>query len=90
MTPAGYLTAHSQVLAAAGELHVGPRRFHAYSDADRINCYDWITATRRKGHAMMSTIAVIGPGVSGSARAFELADAGTHGVPVRHARLLSC
>jgi heterodisulfide reductase subunit A-like polyferredoxin len=62
----------------------------AQTQKDRINCYDWITATRRKGHAMMSTIAVIGPGVSGSARAFELADAGAHGVPVRHARLLSC
>ncbi|MCU1533123.1 MAG: hypothetical protein JWO49_2694 [Arthrobacter sp.] len=33
MTPARYLTAHSQVLAAAGELHVSPDRFDAYSDA---------------------------------------------------------
>jgi hypothetical protein len=33
MTPARYLTAHSQVLAAAGELHVSPGRFHAYSEA---------------------------------------------------------
>ena len=31
--PARYLTAHTQLLAAAGELHVSPARFHAYSDA---------------------------------------------------------
>ncbi|MGY2744939.1 phosphotransferase [Arthrobacter sp. UYCu723] len=33
MTPARYLTAHTQVLAAAEELHVSPVRFDAYSDA---------------------------------------------------------
>jgi hypothetical protein len=33
MTPARYLTAHTQVLAAAEELHVSPDRFRAYSDA---------------------------------------------------------
>jgi hypothetical protein len=33
MTPARYLTAHTQVLAAAEELHVSPGRFDAYSDA---------------------------------------------------------
>ena len=33
MAPARYLTAHTQVLAAAEELHVSPSRFHAYSDA---------------------------------------------------------
>ncbi|MGY2743786.1 phosphotransferase [Arthrobacter sp. UYCu723] len=33
MTPERYLTAHTQVLAAAEELHVSPGRFHAYSDA---------------------------------------------------------
>ena len=33
MTPARYLTAHTQVLAAAQELHVSPVRFDAYSDA---------------------------------------------------------
>lgn len=33
LTPARYSTAHSQVLAAAEELHVGPGRFRAYSDA---------------------------------------------------------
>jgi aminoglycoside/choline kinase family phosphotransferase len=33
MTPARYLTAHTQVLAAAEELHVSPARFLAYSDA---------------------------------------------------------
>ena len=32
MTPERYLTAHTQILAAAGELHVSPDRFHAYSD----------------------------------------------------------
>lgn len=33
MAPARYLTAHTQVLAAADELHVNPGRFQAYSDA---------------------------------------------------------
>jgi aminoglycoside/choline kinase family phosphotransferase len=33
MTPARYLTAHTQVLAVAEELHVSPVRFDAYSDA---------------------------------------------------------
>jgi hypothetical protein len=33
MTPARYLTAHTQVLATAEELHVSPARFDAYSDA---------------------------------------------------------
>jgi hypothetical protein len=33
MTPARYLTAHTQVLATAEELHVHPDRFDAYSDA---------------------------------------------------------
>ena len=33
MTPARYLTAHTQVLAAAEELHVSPGRFDAYADA---------------------------------------------------------
>jgi hypothetical protein len=33
MAPARYLTAHTQVMAAAEELHVSPARFHAYSDA---------------------------------------------------------
>lgn len=33
MTPARYLTAHTQVLAAADELNVSPGRLHAYSDA---------------------------------------------------------
>ena len=33
MALARYLTAHTQVLAAAEELHVSPSRFHAYSDA---------------------------------------------------------
>jgi hypothetical protein len=33
MAPARYSTAHTQVLAAAAELHVSPGRFHAYSDA---------------------------------------------------------
>ncbi len=32
-TPARYLTAHTQVLAVAEELHVSPARFHTYSDA---------------------------------------------------------
>ena len=33
MTPARYLTAHTQVLAVAEELRVSPARFDAYSDA---------------------------------------------------------
>lgn len=33
MTPARYLTAHTQVLATAEELHISPDRFDAYSDA---------------------------------------------------------
>jgi hypothetical protein len=33
MTPARYLAAHTQVLAAAWNLHVSPDRFDAYSDA---------------------------------------------------------
>jgi hypothetical protein len=33
MAPARYLTAHTQVLDAAEELHVSPARFHACSDA---------------------------------------------------------
>jgi hypothetical protein len=33
LTPARYLAAHTQVLAAAEELHVSPDRFQAYSDA---------------------------------------------------------
>ncbi|CAI3803727.1 phosphotransferase family protein [Pseudarthrobacter sp. MM222] len=33
MTPARYLTAHTQVLAVAEELQVTPGRFHAYADA---------------------------------------------------------
>jgi hypothetical protein len=33
MTPARYLTAHTQVLATAGDLHVSPDRFDAYADA---------------------------------------------------------
>ena len=33
LTPSRYLTAHTQVLAAAEELQVSPERFHAYSDA---------------------------------------------------------
>jgi hypothetical protein len=33
MTPARYLAAHTQVLAAAEELHVSADRFQAYSDA---------------------------------------------------------
>lgn len=33
MTPARYLAAHTQVLAAAEKLHVSPDRFDAYSDA---------------------------------------------------------
>ena len=33
MTPARYLAAHTQVLAAAEKLHVRPDRFDAYSDA---------------------------------------------------------
>jgi hypothetical protein len=33
MTPARYRTAHTQVLAAAEDLHVSPARFDAYSDA---------------------------------------------------------
>jgi hypothetical protein len=33
MTPARYLTAHTQVLAVAGELQVSPGRFHAYAGA---------------------------------------------------------
>ncbi len=36
MTPARYLAAHQQVLAAAEELHVSPGRFHAYADATRL------------------------------------------------------
>jgi hypothetical protein len=36
MTPARYLAAHTQVLAAAEQLHVSPARFHAYADATRL------------------------------------------------------
>lgn len=36
LTPARYLTAHTQVMAASEDLHVSPARFRAYADATCI------------------------------------------------------
>lgn len=36
LTPERYLVAHTQVVAAANDLHVSPARFYAYADATRI------------------------------------------------------
>lgn len=67
MTPARYLTAHTQVLAAAEELHVSPGRFHAYSDAiwlrlassplpGRLSLAIAVLADRAKHHQALSSV----------------------------------
>ena len=67
ITPARYLTAHTQVLAAAEELHVSPARFHAYSDAiwlrlacsplpGRLSLALAVLADRAKEHQALSGV----------------------------------
>lgn len=68
MAPARYLAAHTQVLAAAEELHVNPSRFHAYSDAIWLRLASsplpsrWsvalpVLANRAKHHETVSRVA---------------------------------
>jgi hypothetical protein len=76
MTPARYLTAHTQVLAVAEELHVSPARFLAYSDATwlRLACSPLpgrlslalaVLADRAKEHQTLSSVPRRGWSIAG-------------------------
>jgi hypothetical protein len=77
MAPERYITAHSQVLAVAQELHVSPGRFDAYSDArwlrlafsplpGRLSLAVAVIADRAKQHRSVpvTTMAATGHGLT--------------------------